>query len=803
MSSQPENSSEITRCEDRTIIESDRTAGGGPGSDTPRKINSFRGYRVLEMYPAAGAEADIYRVGKDGLDFILKLYRFGNTPNLEALSKAREIGEKFPDDLIRIYESDFDPDLKRYFEVMEYVRFGSLKDLIAERFFSGDRFNLLLREMLNGLKILHSNNLLHLDLKPSNVLVRSLEPLKLVFTDFGVSSVIDDEISRKMTMNLKGTPLYWSPEAFTQVVGRESDFWSLGIVLLEILTLKHPFQGLDMRNIMYTLSTKGVEVPVILEPSHQLLLKGLLTRNPKKRWGIAELERWLSGELEIDIFFDYRSESKEYQIPFSFQGLEFHSLTELVHAFIRDEECWNSAKQLIAKGFLEDWLKKNGDYENCVICEKLRKLAKNDPDFTLVKIMLAYLKGTGFVFYGRLITFENVFLFATRVIAGRAGQGETAIVRAVVTGALHTYYLDYLTAVQKDPEQDDFSQLLSVMKFNLPKISLEDSLTSLFRIFDFWWKPGEFFFPEKHTIKEKLSFLKNHADSLLKKKELQQIQERYFIPLELAENLGSQDLQEVIDALEILKKMREDKALIEKDRISDEVFSVKDYLQIGKFWKFKVEVQLYLKIASLLQAVERPRFKGHEFHQLREYLMVLRGPDVEWTKYDLEALKNLLQAIKPHRYFNSSVFLTLSSGIALALIFVILDSICLYLLGDMLMGNSLLGSMVLLALGCGLFLGTYSTIDAFTGDRIASFGRGFFSGVIGTLVLEFMLRSILRTMGPLSLLCSGFPAGAGLYLLWCDYYRERRISRVYESFLYRITAVVNQDLKYGAQSQGK
>ena len=86
-----------------------------------------------------------------------------------------------------------------------------------------------------------------------------------------------------MTINLKGTPLYWSPEAFTQIVGRESDFWSLGIIVLEILLGRHPLSGLDMRIIMYTLSTRGIKVPKEIPARYSLLLKGLLTRDPHRR----------------------------------------------------------------------------------------------------------------------------------------------------------------------------------------------------------------------------------------------------------------------------------------------------------------------------------------------------------------------------------------------------------------------------------------------------------------------------------------------------------------------------------------
>ncbi|MDD2715787.1 MAG: protein kinase [Candidatus Wallbacteria bacterium] len=789
-----EDLSDRTIAEERTLNESERTLSD-PQTQPDKKISAFRSYRVLELLPASGAEADIYKVTKSGRDFILKLYRYGNTPNTEALRKIMEISRKFPGDVIHVFESEFDEESRRYFEIMEYVRFGSLKDLMADRdYFTHDRMLELVPALMKGLKTLHSNNLLHLDLKPSNILVRNRSPLELIYTDFGVSSVIDDEISRKMTMNLKGTPMYWSPEAFTQVVGRESDFWSVGVIILEILKGRHPLHGLDMRNIMYSLSTKGLEVPGDLPKAYQQLLKGLLTRNPGRRWSFAEVERWLSGGTEIPVFFDFKPEFREFQSPISFNGKDFSSLEELLHAFILDEESWIEGRELIAGGSLEEWLRRNGEYDYCITIEKLRKMARNDKDYMLVKITLAYLKGTGFVFYGKLISFENVFLFASRVLSGNFSHGELCIVKALMSGALLNYYKDYLRAIQKDEDRDEFHQLLSVMRSEHAKESFESSLAGLLQIFDFWWKPEEYYFPADCSIHEKVVFLREHAGCMMKKKDFLLLREQYFIPMEMVEGLQSGELQLVHNYLQELKRLREERLLVEREKVGPNVVTLKEYQEFGKLCKNRVDISLYLIIPSLLKSLSSPRFFRYEFCKLSQYLKSLRQAEIEWSKYDKRLLRELEDVLQAPRFADVKLHELLITGLMSAFLFLELQYLLKPLFPESIQAESGLNAgLILLAAGIGLFSGAYKWVDSLEGERMVSFGKGFFLGASLSLLFLFLLKWTVPGTSMFVTAASGFVFGFAICYLIYDYYGAKKIARIYEDYLYRILAVEAQN----------
>jgi NIMA (never in mitosis gene a)-related kinase len=95
-----------------------------------------------------------------------------------------------------------------------------------------------------GLKALHSNNILHRDLKCANVFVSKEGIYKL--GDMNVSKVSKHGLVTTQT----GTPYYASPEVWQdKPYGAKSDIWSLGCVIYEMATFKPPFRAQDMKGL--------------------------------------------------------------------------------------------------------------------------------------------------------------------------------------------------------------------------------------------------------------------------------------------------------------------------------------------------------------------------------------------------------------------------------------------------------------------------------------------------------------------------------------------------------------------------
>lgn len=165
---------------------------------------------------------------------------------------------------------------------------------------SGPRDDQRLRSALaglaDGLEALHAAGKIHRDIKPSNVLVT--EAGRVVLLDFGLVT----EVTRARELSdahMVGTADYVSPEqAASQPVGPATDWYSVGVVLFELLSGQLPFQGRPLRILM----DKQVQDPPALRdldpniPEDLAeLCRDLMRRDPNARAGAADMERVLRG----------------------------------------------------------------------------------------------------------------------------------------------------------------------------------------------------------------------------------------------------------------------------------------------------------------------------------------------------------------------------------------------------------------------------------------------------------------------------------------------------------------------------
>lgn len=282
---------------------------GGPSSDPlstddrPPEIDhqpliaaeGFRGWKILRQFPTRGGEADLFLVERSGETAVLKLYHFGLSPRLEVLERLSEVAGRYPRVFTAIRERGVDAVSGRFFEFQEFVPGGTVRDILDAGSLPEAAVQRLVEQARTALSALHQVQILHLDLKPANLLVRTSEPLTIALTDFGIATLLDPEVSKKFTQ-VKGTSLYQSPESLSGTFSAASDWWSLGMMVLEALAGKHPFADLHPQVIFYHLSTRNIVVPASVSGRWGTLVKGLLTRDPTRRWGEIEVGGWLNGE---------------------------------------------------------------------------------------------------------------------------------------------------------------------------------------------------------------------------------------------------------------------------------------------------------------------------------------------------------------------------------------------------------------------------------------------------------------------------------------------------------------------------
>jgi Serine/threonine protein kinase len=271
-------------------------------------LKTFRGCKVLEELPARGGEADNYILECNGIKAFLKLYRKGLSPKVD-LKRLQEISRSYREHLVEIYDAGYDQQTGRYYEIMEYIEHGDLRSLLNQ--IKGKTIDKkekiidkVVSEIAEALNVLHKNNIIHRDLKPANILIRDKDKLDLVLTDFGIARALEEDLSKVQTTGFKGTTHYMAPEELSGYFGKEIDWWHLGVIVYELVFGKHPFESLTDKVVINALVTKGIEIPQGVPEKYSLLLKGLLTRDYKKRWGYEQVKRWLSGDLNIEVHYE-------------------------------------------------------------------------------------------------------------------------------------------------------------------------------------------------------------------------------------------------------------------------------------------------------------------------------------------------------------------------------------------------------------------------------------------------------------------------------------------------------------------
>jgi serine/threonine-protein kinase len=179
----------------------------------------------------------------------------------------------------------------RLYIAMEYVPGGNLEDLILGRgALDPAEAARLASQVAEALGAAHERGIVHRDVKPQNVLLGEAREAKV--TDFGIALAASSTSTTSGTNRVFGTASYMSPEqAMGERVGPESDLYSLGVVLYEMLTGTVPFEAEGALATALKHVTDQPIPPRERDPSvpeaMDALVMGLLSKNPEDRLGSA------------------------------------------------------------------------------------------------------------------------------------------------------------------------------------------------------------------------------------------------------------------------------------------------------------------------------------------------------------------------------------------------------------------------------------------------------------------------------------------------------------------------------------
>nr|XP_025840712.1 serine/threonine-protein kinase ULK3 isoform X1 [Vulpes vulpes] len=189
---------------------------------------------------------------------------------------------------------------------MEFCAGGDLSRFIHTRRILPEKVaRVFMQQLASALQFLHEQNISHLDLKPQNILLSSLEKPHLKLADFGFAQHMSPWDEKHV---LRGSPLYMAPEMVCQrQYDARVDLWSVGVILYEALFGQPPFASRSFTELEEKIrSNRVIELPLRPPLSRDCrdLLQRLLERDPNRRISFqdffahpwVDLEHMPSGE---------------------------------------------------------------------------------------------------------------------------------------------------------------------------------------------------------------------------------------------------------------------------------------------------------------------------------------------------------------------------------------------------------------------------------------------------------------------------------------------------------------------------
>lgn len=296
------DSDESLKCDDEDIIEElSKSLTNDDAKVTKIDDNSsevekvgLEDFEIMKLV-GQGAFGKVFQVRKKGTSeiYAMKVMRkdkIMEKNHAEYMKAERDILTQIAHPFIVQLRYSFQTKYRLYL-VLDFINGGHLFfQLYNQGLFREDLARIYAAEIISAVSHLHANGIMHRDLKPENILLDADGHVML--TDFGLAKQFQEN---ERSNSMCGTVEYMAPEI---VMGKghnkAADWWSVGILIFEMLTGKPPFVGGNRDKIQQKIIKDKIKLPSFLTSEAHSLLKGLIHKDPSKRLGSG-----LTGTEEI------------------------------------------------------------------------------------------------------------------------------------------------------------------------------------------------------------------------------------------------------------------------------------------------------------------------------------------------------------------------------------------------------------------------------------------------------------------------------------------------------------------------
>jgi len=296
-----------------------------------KDIKTIGRYEILKKV-GQGSRAAVY-LGRDPYierQVAVKVYRFPENAEPEKVARyqkkffveAQSAGRLTHPNIVAIHDAG----LHQHFcyITMEYVDGSTLEKFCdSNNLLSVEKVLRGVFSVCKGLEYAHQNEVIHRDIKPSNIILSSAGQVKL--TDFSIAYIKRSEST--LVKGLFGSPSYMSPEQVKEEpIAENSDIFSLGSVLYELLTGKKAFDGESEYSIMYKIVNENP--PPVLEVRPELpkavgqILDKALAKDSSERYQ-SSLDFAYDLRLALRSLRDTPRETHDSELLSYVQGLPF------------------------------------------------------------------------------------------------------------------------------------------------------------------------------------------------------------------------------------------------------------------------------------------------------------------------------------------------------------------------------------------------------------------------------------------------------------------------------------------------